>query len=45
MSNNKLWGKPTTKGQPNDEQHIELINKMFKAYVELHKNDGFLTYF
>jgi len=35
MSNDELWSKVSTPGQLNDEQHIELMNKMFKAYVEL----------
>ncbi len=35
MSNEELWGKVSTAGRLNDAQHIELMNKMFKAYAEL----------
>jgi hypothetical protein len=35
MSNEELWGKVSTTGRLNDAQHIELMNKMFKAYAEL----------
>ena len=35
MSNEELWGKVSTAGRLNDVQHIELMNKMFKAYAEL----------
>ncbi len=34
MSSEELWSKVATDGQLNDEQHIELMNKMFKAYAE-----------
>jgi hypothetical protein len=34
MSNAELWGKAATPGQVSDEAHIELMNKMFKAYVK-----------
>ena len=34
MSNAELWAKVATPGQLNDAQHIELMNKMFKAYAE-----------
>ncbi len=34
MSNTELWDKVATKGQLNDSQHIELMNKMFKAYAD-----------
>ena len=33
MTNAELWSKVSTEGQLNDEQHIELMNKMFKAYA------------
>ncbi len=35
ISNEELWGKVSTAGRLNDAQHIELMNKMFKAYAEL----------
>lgn len=34
MSNAELWEKAATPGQVSDEAHIELMNKMFKAYVK-----------
>jgi hypothetical protein len=34
MSNAELWGKVAQPGQLNDEQHIELMNQMFKAYAD-----------
>ncbi len=37
MSNEELWEKVATAGSLTDEQHIELMNKMFKAYVEAMK--------
>ncbi len=37
MSNTELWNKVATDGQLNDEQHIELMNKMFKSYAEMMK--------
>ena len=33
MSNEQLWSKVSTEGQLTDEQHIELMNKMFKEYA------------
>ena len=33
MSNTELWNKVATKGQLNDSQHIELLNKMFQIYA------------
>lgn len=33
MSNEELWAKAAEPGQLTDEQHIELMNKMFKAYT------------
>ena len=39
MSNADLWNAVATEGQMTDEQHIELMNKMFKAFAEsLKKN-------
>ena len=37
MSNAELWAKVAQPGQLNDAQHIELMNKMFKAYAESQK--------
>ena len=37
MSNAELWNKIATPGQLNDQQHIELMNKMLKAYSEMMK--------
>jgi hypothetical protein len=37
MSNEQLWGKVAQPGRLNDAQHIELMNKMFKAYAEMQK--------
>ena len=37
MTNEELWSKVSTKGQLNDEEHIELMNKMFKAYADMKK--------
>ena len=37
MSNTELWSKVATKGQLNDAQHQDLMNKMFKAYAESKK--------
>ncbi len=37
MSNAELWGKVATEGQLTDEQHIELMNKMLKAYGDAAK--------
>ena len=34
MSNAELWDKVAQPGQLNDAQHIELMNKMFKAYAD-----------
>ena len=34
MGNAKLWSKVAQPGQLTDEQHIELMNKAFKAYAE-----------
>ena len=34
MTNEELWNKVATEGRLNDEQHIELMNKLFKAYAE-----------
>ena len=34
MSNEDLWKSVSTDGQLNDAQHIELMNKMFKAYAD-----------
>ncbi len=34
MTNAELWAKVSTKGQLNDAQHIELMNKLLKAYSE-----------
>jgi len=34
MSNEELWGKVATPGVLNDEQHIEMLNKLFKTYAE-----------
>ena len=34
MTNEELWGKVAAPGQLNDEQHIELMNKLFKAYAK-----------
>ncbi len=32
MTNDQLWAKVSTKGRLNDEQHIELMNKMLREY-------------
>ena len=37
MTNAELWAKVAQPGQLNDEQHIELMNKMLKAYSEAAK--------
>ncbi len=34
MTNDELWGKVSEKGSLNDAQHIELMNKMLKAYSD-----------
>ncbi|MEA3278958.1 MAG: hypothetical protein U9Q81_27430 [Pseudomonadota bacterium] len=34
MTNEELWSKVATEGQLSDEQHIELMNQMFKAYAD-----------
>lgn len=34
MENTSLWEKVSTDGVMSDEQHIELMNKMFKSYVK-----------
>ena len=34
MSDDELWNAVSTAGRLNDEQHIELMNKMIKAYRE-----------
>jgi hypothetical protein len=34
MTNEELWNVVATKGVLNDAQHIELMNKMIKAYAE-----------
>ncbi len=33
MTNEELWGKASKPGSLTDEQHIELMNDMFRAYV------------
>ena len=33
MSNEALWSKVAEEGTLTDEQHIELMNKAFKAYA------------
>ncbi|MBC8370064.1 MAG: cytochrome C [Planctomycetes bacterium] len=38
MSNTELWGKVATEGTMSDEEHIELMNEMFKAYAEKKEN-------
>ena len=38
MSNNQIWNKVSETGQLNDNQHIELMNKMLKAYAEVKDN-------
>ena len=38
MTNEQLWGKVATKGTLTDEQHIELMNNMLKAYAGKKKN-------
>jgi hypothetical protein len=38
MTNEELWNVVATKGVLNDAQHIELMNKMIKAYAESLKN-------
>lgn len=35
MSNEELWSKVAKPGALSDEQHIELMNEMFKLYAEL----------
>ena len=37
MTNEALWSKVAQPGQLTDEAHIELMNKMFKAYAEKKK--------
>ncbi len=37
MTNEQLWNKVAKQGQLNNEQHIELMNKMLKAYSEMMK--------
>ena len=37
MTNEQLWNKVATKGRLTDAQHIELMNKMFKAYAKTKK--------
>ncbi len=37
MSNEELWSKVSSDGQLNDDQHIELMNDMLKAYSEMKK--------
>jgi len=34
MGNDKLWTKVSTDGQLTNKKHIELMNKMFKAYAK-----------
>ncbi len=34
MTNAELWSKVNTPGRLNDEQHIELMNRMFQEYVK-----------
>jgi hypothetical protein len=34
MTNAELWAKVAEEGQLNNEQHLELMNKMLKAYSE-----------
>jgi predicted Fe-S protein YdhL (DUF1289 family) len=38
MSNDEIWNKVSETGQLNDNQHIELMNKMLKAYAEVKDN-------
>jgi len=33
MSNEELWKKVATPGRLNDQQHIEMLNKLFKTYA------------
>ena len=35
MTNEELWNKVAEEGSLNDEQHIELMNEMFRAYAKL----------
>ncbi len=37
MSNTELWAKVAEKGTLSDEQHIELMNKMFQEYAKSKK--------
>jgi len=34
MRNTDLWPKVATEGQLTDEQHTELMNRMFKAHAD-----------
>jgi len=34
MSNEELWNKVSTPGSLNDQQHIEMLNKLFKEYAK-----------
>jgi len=34
MSNEELWKKVSTPGSLNDQEHIEMLNKLFKAYAK-----------
>ena len=34
MTEKELWAKVSTEGRLSDEEHIELMSKMFQAYVE-----------
>ena len=38
MSNNEIWSKVSEAGRLNDSEHIELMNKMLKAYAEKKDN-------
>ena len=35
MTNDQIWNKVSEAGQLNDKEHIELMNKMIKAYAEV----------
>lgn len=35
MTNYQIWSKVSEAGQLNDKEHIELMNKMLKAYAEV----------
>ena len=40
MTNDQLWKKVATKGQLNDEQHIELMNKLLRTYAKSQEKAG-----